>query len=115
MCGIPDCFPEYYRSMWENEAHEAELEMQRLDYYKRNKEYKKQKQKEGCAIISFYPDECIRCECGEEAGPEWEEDDIPVMICSNWESCEVFKQDMMRQFPDTPWDEIRGWFKKGEE
>ena len=106
---IPNCVPEYYRSMWEDEAHEAELEMQRQDYYERNKAYRLQKYSEGCTELSFYPDECRDCKCGEEAGPDAEYDDIPVMICSNWRTCPVYKREMKASYSTTPFEEVCKW------
>lgn len=109
MNGIPNCVPEYYRSMWEDEAHEAELEMQRLSYYEKNKEYRKQKYIEGCNELQFYTDECIKCHHGEEANPDSEWDDIPTMICSNWKNCSVYKRDVEEHFPNTSWEEYMRW------
>lgn len=91
---IPNCVPEYYRSKFEDEAHEAELEMQRLDWYEQNKAYRAKRENEGCREIAFYPDECEHCALGEVAMPTWEGDDWPVKICSGWESCPVYKREM---------------------
>lgn len=110
MNGIPNCVPEYYRSMFEDEAHEAELEMERLNWYEKNKAYREQKRKEGCAEINCYPDECRDCRHGEEANPDSEYDDMPTMICSNWKVCPVFKKHVEEHWPDTPLEEVYSWF-----
>lgn len=98
--GIPNCVPEYFRSMFDDQAREYELEMKRRDYYEGNKAHRMEKRKEGCAELAFYPEECIKCPCGEEAGPESENDDWPVMICGNWKNCGVFRREMDEKFPE---------------
>ena len=110
MNGIPNCVPEYYRSMLEDEAHEAELEMERLNWYEKNKAYREQKRKKGCAEIDCYPDECRGCKYGEEANPDSEYDDMPTMICSNWKVCPVFKQYVREHWPNTSIEEVYSWF-----
>ena len=110
--GIPNCVPDYFLEQEERAAHEWELEMERQDYYERNKAYKEQKIKEGCAELRFYPDECCKCEQGEEAGAESEWDDVPTMICAGWKTCPVFRRKMKESFPDVSWDEICSWFEK---
>lgn len=113
-CGIPNCVPEYYRSMFEDEAHEAEKEMERIKWYEKNKEYRDKKFKEGCAEILFPPVECKNCNYGEAAMPTSEDDDMEAYICSNWKNCSVFRKDMEEHFPDVPWEEIRDtWFYQG--
>ncbi len=110
MNGIPNCVPEYYREQREREEHEWELEQERLSWYRKNKEYRLQKRKEGCAEIDCYPDECNGCKHGEEANPYSEYDDMPTMICSNWKTCPVFKKYVEEHWPDTPIEEVYSWF-----
>ena len=98
--GIPNCVPEYYRSMFEDETHEYELEMKRYERHGKNREYRRRKKLEGCAELSFYPEECVKCPCGEDAPAQSDSDDIPTMICSNWKSCPVFRREMDSAFPD---------------
>ena len=114
MYGIPNCVPEYYRSKWEDEAHEAELEMERQSWYEKNKAYRLQKRKDGCAEIDCYPDECHGCKHGEEANPYSEYDDMPTMICSNWKACHVFKKYVEEHWSDTPIEEVYSWFEYKE-
>ena len=106
---IPNCVPEYYRSMFEDQAHEAEIETERNEWYRKNKEYRKQKYIDGCDEIRFYPDECCKCQYGEEALSDSEYDDFPTMICSNWRNCPVFRKHAKEQFPDVSWEEYCGW------
>lgn len=117
MNGIPNCVPEYFREQREREDHEWELEQERLSYYEKNKAYRKQKQKDGCAELDFYPAECEHCSHGEEAPSQSEIDDIPTMICSNWKQCQVFRREMAESFPNVSWEEIVNWFtcKKEED
>lgn len=109
MNGIPNCVPEYYRSMWEDEAHKSEKELERLNWYEKNKAYRRQKYIDGCNEVSFYPDECMECKYGEEANPDSEMDDIPTMICSGWRSCPVWAREAKRSFPDVPIEEYIQW------
>ena len=109
MYGIPNCVPEYYRSKWEDECHEAEKELERQTWYEKNKEYQDKRYREGCWLISFYPDECEKCEHGEEGMPTAEWDDIPTKICSNWRNCSVFKTYVKEHWPDTPYKEVCSW------
>lgn len=107
--GIPNCVPEYFRSRFEDEAHEYELEMERNEWYEKNRMYRRQKMIEGCNELDFYPDECGKCPCGEEASPDSEYDDIPVMICSNWKSCPVFRREMDERFPENKAGSADSW------
>lgn len=107
---IPNCVPEFYRSMWEDEAHEAELEMERQNYYERNKAYRRQKYIDGCDEIQFYPDECVGCSHGEEANPDSEWDDIPTIICNNWKTCPVYRKDF-EEHSNENWNEHLEWHK----
>ena len=105
MNGIPNCVPEYYRSLQDDYDHECELEMERNEWYRQNKEYSKQRYIDGYNELRFYPDECIKCQYGEEAKPDNEMDDMPTMICSNWRNCQVYRKDIEIAFPDVSWDE----------
>ena len=109
MNGIPNCVPEYFRSMFEDEAHEWELQMERQERYKRNKEYIDKRYKEGCWLVSFYPDECEKCKHAEEAMPTSEDDDIPTKICDNWRNCPVFKEYVKENWPGVPYEEVCNW------
>lgn len=109
MNGIPNCVPEYYRSLQDDYDHECELEMNRQEWYKKNKEYRRQKYIEGCNELRFYPCECEKCVYGEEAMPDSEWDDMPTMICSNWKNCPVYRKDSEEAFPDVPWEEYIHW------
>lgn len=109
MNGIPNCVPEYYRSLQDDYDHECEMEMERNEYYRKNKEYRRQKYLDGCNEIRFYPCECENCPHGEEALPDSEIDDIPTMICSKWKTCRVFIGDAKEAFPDVPFEEYCQW------
>ena len=118
---IPNCVPEYYRSLQDDYDHECELEMKRQNWYEENKAYRRQKYIDGCNELRFYPSECEHCKHGEEAKPDSEMDDMPTMICSNWRECQVFRKDVEEAFPDVPWEEYCSWreeyvnkIKKGE-
>lgn len=108
---IPNCVPEYNRSMWEDEAHEFEKEMELLEWYKKNKEYQERKYEEGCWLIDFYPDECAKCKHGEEGSPCSKDDDIPTMICDAWRECPVFKEYVKRCWSDLSFEEVCSWHK----
>ena len=106
---IPNCVPEYYRSMFEDEAHESYLEMQRQERYKANAKYINNKIIEGWDEITFYPIECEGCSYGEDKPITSELDDIPSKLCSNWKTCPVFKENVREAFPDITFDEYIGW------
>lgn len=106
---IPNCVPEYYRSLQDDYNHEYELEMNRQEWYRENKKYREQKYIDGCNEFRFYPDECCKCQYGEEANPDSEMDDMSTMICSNWKKCPVFRKDVEEAFPDVPWEEYCSW------
>lgn len=109
MYGIPNCVPEFYRSMWEDEAHEAEKELERQNWYEKNKAYQDKRYHEGCWLVSFYPDECENCEHGEEGMPTAEWDDVPTKICDNWRNCPVFKKYVEEHWPNVPYEEVCSW------
>ena len=112
MYGIPNCVPEWFRSLQDDYNHEWELEMNRQEWYKANKKYRAQRYIDGCDEIRFYPDECRECPYGEEANPDSEYDDIPTMICNNWENCPVYRNDVKEHFPNDSWEEYCGWRKE---
>ena len=109
MNGIPNCVPEYYRSMQDDYDHEWQKEMERLSWYKKNKLYRRQRYIEGCDELPFYPDTCLNCNYGKIAPPDSEMDDIPTMICSNWKGCSVFINAVKESFPDVPFEEYCKW------
>lgn len=109
MSSIPNCVPEYYRSQWDDECHEAEIELERQNWYEKNKAYQDKRYKEGCWLISCYPDECGKCKHCEEAMPTAEWDDMPTVICSNWRNCPVFRKYVEEHWPTTPYEEVCGW------
>ncbi len=109
MNGIPNCVPEYYRSLQDDYDHECEIEMERNEWYRKNKEYRKEKYIDGCDEIRFYPDECRKCPYGEEAKPDSESDDMPTMICNNWRKCPVYRNDVKEHFPNVPFEEYISW------
>lgn len=109
MSNIPNCVPEYYRSQWDDECHEAEKELERQNWYEENKAYQDKRYKEGCWLITCYPDECGKCKYGEEAMPTAEWDDMPTVICSNWRKCPVFRRYVEEHWPTTPYEEVCGW------
>lgn len=109
MSNIPNCVPEYYRSQWDDECHEAEMELERQNWYEKNKTYQDKRYKEGCWLITCYPDECGKCKHGEEAMPTAEWDDMPTVICSNWRNCPVFRKYVEEHWPTTPYEEVCGW------
>lgn len=106
---IPNCVPEYFRSLQDDYDHECELEMNRQKWYRKNKEYREQKYIDGCNELRFYPDECCKCQYGEEAMPDSEYDDMPTMICSNWKNCPVYRKNVQEAFPNVPWEEYVQW------
>lgn len=108
-CSIPNCVPEYYRSLQDDYDHEAEMEMERMTWYEKNKAYRRQKYIEGCNELRFYTSVCVDCPHGEEAMPESEMDDMPTMICSNWKNCPVYRKDVDEHFPTVPWEEYMQW------
>ena len=109
MNGIPNCVPEYYRSLQDDYDHECEMEMERQNWYEKNKEYRRQKYIDGCNEISFYPCECEKCQYGEHALPDSEYDDVPTMICNNWRNCKIWEREAKAAFPDVPIEEYIQW------
>ena len=106
---IPNCVPEYFRSLQDDYDHECELEMNRQEWYRKNKEYREQKYIDGCNELRFYTSVCVDCPHGEEAMPDSEMDDMPTMICSNWKNCPVYRKDTQEAFPGVPWEEYIQW------
>lgn len=109
---IPNCVPEYYRSIQDDYDHECELEMNRQEWYKKNKEYREQKYIDGCNELRFYTSVCVDCPYGEEAMPDSEYDDMPTMICSNWKNCPVYRKDTDESFPNVPFEEYCQWHEE---
>ena len=107
--GIPNCVPEYYRSLQDDYDHECELEMERQMRYEKNKAYIDKRYNEGCWLISFYPNECEKCEHSEDAPPRGEDDDVPTKICSNWRNCPVFREYVKEHWPGKSYEEVCSW------
>ena len=82
-CGIPNCVPDYFLEQREREERECELADMRWEHYQQAKEYIAAKEKEGCAVFPFPPEECYSCKHGEETPMTDDEDDVPRIICPN--------------------------------
>ncbi len=50
---MPNCVPEYYRSLWEDEDHQSELRAQREEGYQANREKIKNAIEAGLPILDF--------------------------------------------------------------
>lgn len=109
MNGIPNCVPEYYRSLQDDYDYEFQKEMERRSWYDENKLYRRQKYIDGCNELRFPPCECKKCEFGEEAKPDSEWDDMETIICSNWMNCPVYRRETKEAFPDVPFEEYIQW------
>ena len=77
------CVAEYNRCRQEDEEHEWQLEMERQDWYKRNKEKVDKAVKDGTLVS--YSWNCVGCPYYTSIGPTWSDDDIEKGICGNLE------------------------------
>lgn len=111
MYGIPYCVPEYFREQQERFDRECELELERNEWYKKNKAYQDQKEKNGFVVLQFPPDECDHCNYKEDAMPTSEYDDFPTIICNNcnWKECKALRINMKEKYPTVEVDEVLSW------
>lgn len=89
---IPNCVPEYYRSMWEDEDHQSELRAKREEGYRANREKVKEAIAAGLPIL--YCDGYVRCQKCEYADYDTmtdDEDDTGMVICRN-PACPLHKE-----------------------
>lgn len=79
---IPDCVPEYYRSMWEEEDHQSELKAQREEGYRANWEKIRAAIAAGLPILDFGGYEaCQGCSYADHDTMRDDEDDFGCVIC----------------------------------
>lgn len=87
MSEIPNCAPEYYRSMIEDKEHEDELAFERAEKYRVNKAKIEKAIADGVPVLSLAFDSgCEKCwSCTTKDGDTMtdDEDDIELVICLN--------------------------------
>ena len=89
MHGIPNCVPEYYRSMWEDEDIKYEKELQREEEYKKNRELLDNAWASGLCILAEMncASECFDCTNRTHCIQRDYEDDIGLFVCLNKGFC----------------------------
>ena len=81
---IPDCVPEYYRSLWEEEGHQAELRAQRGERYQANREKIRAAIAAGLPVLDFGGyGSCRECSHADHDTMRSDEDDFDSVICHN--------------------------------
>ncbi len=81
---IPDCVPEYYRSLWEDEDHQAELRAQREERYQANRDKIRAAVEAGLPILHYGGyGPCQKCSCADYDTMTDDEDDFDSVICHN--------------------------------
>lgn len=87
MSEIPNCVPEYYRSMIEDKEYEDELEYERTERYRSNKAKIEKAKADGFPVLSLAFDEgCEKCwDCATKDSDTMtsSDDDIELIICLN--------------------------------
>lgn len=80
---IPDCVPEYYRSISEKEEREFEKLLAREERYHADKMIMKQAERQGMDILYEIncADECWNCKSRSKSLQTWEDDDIGSFVC----------------------------------
>ena len=81
---IPDCVPEYYRSLWEDEDHQSELRAQREERYQANRDKIRAAVEAGLPILHYGGyGPCQECSCADYDTMTDDEDDFDSVICRN--------------------------------
>ena len=81
---IPDCVPEYYRSLQEEENHQCELRMERQERYSANREKIRSAVESGLPILDYGGyDACWECGHADHNTMTWDDDDFARVICRN--------------------------------
>ena len=81
---MPNCVPEYYRSLWEDEHHQSELRAQREEGYQANREKIKNAIEAGLPILDFGGyGSCRGCSYADNDTMTDDEDDFDCVICMN--------------------------------
>lgn len=89
---IPDCVPEYYRSMWEEDAHQYELRAQREEGYAANREKIREAIAAGLPVLDFGGYEaCQGCSYADHDTMRDDEDDFGCVICHD-PACPLHKE-----------------------
>lgn len=79
---MPDCVPEYYRSMEADEQHRYEIYKRKQEGFQRNKKKLEDAQKAGLPLLPYGGyDECWKCPHAEIDTATDEDDDTSVVIC----------------------------------
>lgn len=80
---IPDCVPEYYRSISEKEEREFEKLLARKEKYHADKMIMKQAKRQGMDILCEIDcaDECWNCKSRSKSLQTWEDDDMGYFVC----------------------------------
>ena len=81
---IPDCVPEYYRGLQEEENHQCELRMERQESYAANREKIKAAVESGLPILNYGGyDACWECGYADHNTMADDDDDFARVICRN--------------------------------
>lgn len=84
MMGIPNCVPEYYRSIQEDADHRWELEERRREHYRANQDKIEAAREAGLPLLDYGGYEaCWECKDADHDTMTGEDDDICCVICHN--------------------------------
>ncbi len=80
---IPDCVPEYYRSISEKEEREFEKLLAREERYHADKMIMKHAKRRGLDILSevYCVEECLHCKSRSRSLQTSEDDDMGFFVC----------------------------------
>jgi len=80
---IPDCVPEYYRSMWEDEDIKYEKQLQREEQYRKNRELLDYASAGGLYVLDEVScaNKCFDCQKRTPCLQRDEEDDFGLFVC----------------------------------
>ena len=80
---IPNCVPEFYRSMWEDEDLKYEKQLQREEQYRKNRELLDYAFTGGLYVLDevFCANECLECKKRTPCLQRDEEDDFGRFVC----------------------------------
>ena len=80
---IPNCVPEYYRSMWEDEDLKYEKQLKREEEYRKNRELLDYASAGGLYVLAEMncANKCFECQKRTQSLQRDAEDDIGLFVC----------------------------------